>query len=134
MLNNTKQIEVKGKKYTLTVKRSILFKIAQICPEAIKIAKVAKNKNGGQLTDEDIENCLGNDCAMEAVSKLYDNMPILFYELIKVAHKDISMETSDKIYWDFYDEYNDVDEHLYDFIQSVFMNGIPKEKKKNLDW
>lgn len=134
MLNNTKQIEVNGKKYTLTARRSIIFKIAQICPELVRLAKSSKSETQGDLTDEQVLKKLEESGTLDAVDKLYDNMPTLFYELIKVAHDSITREKSDEIYWDFYDEYNDVDDYLYEFIQSVFTRGIPRKNKKNLDW
>ena len=134
MLNNTKQIEVNGKKYTLTARRSILFKIAQICPELVKIAKSSKSETQDDLTEKEVLNKLKESDTLDAVDRLYDNMPAIFYELIKFAHKDITPEKSDEIYWAFYDEYNDVDDHLYAFIQTVFTRGIPRTNKKNLDW
>lgn len=134
MLNNTKQIEVNGKKYTLTARRSILFKIAQICPELVRIAKSAQSETKDDLTEQEVLNKLKESDTLDAVDKLYDNMPTIFYELIKFAHKDITKEKSDEIYWAFYDEYNDVDDYLYAFIQTVFTRGIPRQNKKNLDW
>ena len=116
MLNNIKQIEVNGKKYTLTARRSILFKIAQICPELVKIAKSSKSETKDDLQEEEVLERLKESGTLDAVDKLYDNMPSLFYELIRWAHKDITQEKSEEIYWDFYDEYNDVDEYLYAFM------------------
>ena len=127
--NNTKQIEVGGKTYTLTARRSIIFRIAEICPELLKI-KNAKNKN--EMTDEEQEKLV--EIELNASDKLYENMPKLFYELINYVHKDITREKSDEIYLEFNQEYNDVDEHLLNFIYSVFTDGIPREQKKNLDW
>ena len=130
MLNNTKQIEVNGKKYTLTARRSILFVIAQTCPELVRIAK-AKESETRDEEAEDVLDKLQESETLDLIDRLYDNMPTIFYELIRVAH-DISREKSDEIYWDFYDEYNDVDDFLYAFIQTVFTRGIPRKNKKNL--
>lgn len=134
MLNNTKQIEVNGKKYTLTVRRSILFKIAEICPELLRIVKKSNSGEVDLKEKENVLDILDDTSALDMTAKIYDNMPTLFYELIKVAHKDITREKSDEIYWDFTNEYNDVDENLSKFIQSVFLGGVPREKKKNLNW
>lgn len=134
MLNNTKQIEVNGKKYTLTVRRSILFKIAEICPELLRIVKKSNSGEVNLKEKENVLDILDDTSALDMTAKIYDNMPTLFYELIKVAHKDITREKSDEIYWDFTNEYNDVDENLSKFIQSVFLGGVPREKKKNLNW
>lgn len=134
MLNNTKQIEVNGKKYTLTVRRSILFKIAEICPELLRIVKKSNSGEVDLKEKDNVLDILDDTSALDMTAKIYDNMPTLFYELIKVAHKDITREKSDEIYWDFTNEYNDVDENLSKFIQSVFLGGVPREKKKNLNW
>lgn len=134
MFNNTKQIEVGGKKYTLTVRRSILFKIAEICPELVRLAKTTKSETEDDLTEDEVLKKLEESGTIDSVDKLYDNMPTIFYELIRVAHSDISREKSDEIYWNFYDEYNDVDDYLYKFIQTVFTRGIPRKNKKNLNW
>lgn len=125
--NNTRQIEVNGKSYTLTAKRSIIRTIGEICPKMLKIAKNANSRS--ELSEEELK-----EIQIEASDSLYDNMPTLFYELIRTCHKDLTREKSDEIYYDFYNEYNDVDNKLIEFIFSVFTDGIPSEKKKNLDW
>ena len=46
MHNNRKEIKVNGKSYFLTVKRSILFRIAKIAPELLKIYDKSKKEDG----------------------------------------------------------------------------------------
>lgn len=129
MYNNTKQIEVKGKKYTLTAKRSIIFRLNAISPELIKIFKFNQEGSNKKISEEELL-----DLEATAGGKLYDNINVLFYEMIKTAHPDITEQKSNEIYWDFQSEYNDVDEKLISFLYSAFTDGIPREKKKNLDW
>ena len=117
----TKVIEVNGEEYTLTAKRNIIMKLNEICPEAI-LLQTGKIKS---LSDEE-----------EAVAsiRLSANMDILFYDMIKIAHPELSKEESDEIYECLVDEYDDVVESLLKFIKSVFTGGIPKENKKKLNW
>lgn len=133
MQNNEREIEVNGKLYTLTVQRSIIFKIATIVPEVLNIYKKSKQEgknDNKELSQEALVELLNES----AIDKLYDNMNVIFYEMIKVRHKDISFETSNKIYADFNKEYNDVDENLMALIEKVFTQGIPRENKKDLSW
>lgn len=115
-MKKIKEVVINGTKYTLTAKRSILQSIQSLIPEALDIAN----------EDEETQKSLG--------IILYDNMDIVFYELIKTAHQKLSKEESDSIYEAFLDEYNDVDEKLLEFVYSVFGQGIPREEKKNLNW
>lgn len=123
--DNTRDIEVDGKIYTLTVKRSIVKKIAKICPELLKISN---NNIEDSLINSDSE-IIDN-----IFDKIYDNMPELFYELIKEKHNELTKSESDEIYNKFYNEYNDVDDNLLKFISSVFTEGIQNKQKKNLNW
>ena len=135
MQNNRKEIEVNGKHYTLTVRRSILFRIANIAPELLKIYDNSKKKDG--LGDEANSASQEDEMmSLEATAgeKLYDNMNLIFYEMLKENHSDISLEKSNEIYYNFCNEYNDVDEHLFKLIETVFTQGIPRDKKKNLNW
>jgi len=118
MFNNKKKIEVNGKEYTLTVKRSIFIELQKFVPDLFKL--------GGKDATKEME--------FEASIQIYDNMDKIFYSMIKVEHPEITKEESDDIYETFYNEYNDVDEKLIEFMQSSFTDGIPKEKKKNLNW
>lgn len=134
MLNNQKEIEVNGKKYVLTVQRSLLFKIATIVPEILNFSKESnsgdENKDEQGLSQERMIELFSNS----TIDKLYDNMNVIFYEMLKQQHKGISFEKSNKIYYDFCNEYNDVEDHLMSLIEKVFTQGIPREQKKNLNW
>ena len=121
MFNNKKHIEVNGKEYTLTVKRSMFIELQNIVPELIKFGE-----NGGKNVTKEME--------VEASLKIYDNMDKIFYSMIKIEHPELTKEQSDEIYEAFYNEYNDVDEKLIEFMQSSFTDGIPRENKKNLNW
>ncbi len=134
MQNNEREIEVNGKIYTLTVRRSIVYKIATIVPEVLKIYKKSKQEgkevvNGDEISQDALVELLNES----TIDKLYDNMNVIFYELIKVKH-NISFEKSNEIYANFNKEYNDVDDKLMSLIEKVFTQGIPREKKKNLNW
>ena len=123
-MNKTKQIEIGGKKYTLTVKRSMLVTLAKIVPELLKI-----NSKSSKLSEEEMTNL-----QYEASISIYDKMNVIFFEMIKVAHPTITQEKSDEIYSQFCDEYADVEEKLMEFFSSTFTEGIPAEKKKKIDW
>lgn len=120
----TKEVEIGGKTYILTGSRDILRKILNVSPDLFKIAKDVHN-NGN------VENL---DLEFEAGMSLYDHIDVIFYAMIKPEHKEITKEQSDELYKKFSDEYNDVDEHLLNFLYESFTGGIPREKKKNLNW
>ena len=122
---NTKQIEIGDKTYILTVTRGLSLRMAKVAPEFVKMAK----KSNANLTEEEEFNF-----AVDYSSSIYDNMDVLFYEMIKIHHKNISKETSDKIYLRFCEEYNDVDSHLLAFFRTSFTDGIPRENKKTINW
>lgn len=117
----TRLIEVGGKKYTLTVKRSIIVKLHEICPELLRM---------GNNDAEDSSKSLEIDLSI----RLSANMDVLFYDMIKIAHPELSREKSDEIYEKLVDEYEDVEISLINFIKEVFTGGIPKENKKKLNW
>lgn len=124
-MDKTRQIEVGGKKYTLTCRRSMIFNISKTIPECVKISQKSKS-----VSDSEEKESL----AYDAGALIYDHIDVIFYEMIRIAHPDITKEKSDSIYDAFYKEYNDVDEHILDFFYEAFTDGIPREKKKNLDW
>lgn len=72
-----KEIEVEGKKYTLTANRRTAKTLYSICP-AILNQKLDK-------TDEEIS------------IDIWLSLDILFYEMIKIAHPNIDKEKSDMI-------------------------------------
>ena len=119
-----KQIEIGGKKYTLTVKRSMLITLKKVAPELLKI-----NGNSSKLSEKEIA-----DLQYEAGLSIYDNMDVIFYEVIRVAHPTITKEKSDEIYSQFRDEQLDVEEKLMEFFSTTFTDGIPVENKKKIDW
>jgi hypothetical protein len=118
----TKQIEVAGKNYTLTVKRNIIVKLNEICPELLRI----DNKSNAKDLEEDLE--------IDVAIRLSANMDAIFYDMIKIAHPEIKKEKSDEIYEMFLEEYSDVEISLIKFIKEVFTGGIPNENKKKLNW
>lgn len=118
----TKQIDVAGKKYTLTVKRNIVSKLYEICPEMLKIGNNVKT----QEIPEDVE--------IDIAIRLSANMDVIFYDMIKIAHPTIDRAKSDEIYEKLTDEYGDVEISLVNFIKEVFTGGIPAENKKKLNW
>ena len=123
-MNKTKQIEIGGKKYTLTVKRSMLITLASIAPEFLKIGK-----SSNKFSEEEMTNL-----QLEACKSIYDNINVIFYEMIKVAHPTITKEKSDEIYSQFCDEYADVEDKLIEFCSTTFTEGIPAENKKKINW
>ena len=122
MLNNQN-----GKIYTLTVTRSILRRVATIIPDIVNIIQNTDDEN--DLSDEEKE-----ELSLDATDKLYANMNLVFYYMLKSEHKDITLEESNEIYKNFNNEYNDVDDKLMSLIEKVFTQGVPREKKKNINW
>lgn len=117
----TRIIEVANKKYTLTANRSIIKTIADICPELLTLNSKSKAK--------DIESL---EVAVSV--KIMSNLDVLFYDMIKIAHSEISKEKSDSILDSFEEEYEDVQDNLITFAMSVFTEGNPSQKKKKLNW
>lgn len=109
-----RKIQIGGKQYTLTANRSIIKTLYKIAPDMLKIT------NGGKK-DSDAETRAGVD--------LTANLDILFYDMIRVAHKDITKEKSDEILDKFENEYEDVQSALMDLAMSVFTTGDQKKKK-----
>jgi hypothetical protein len=108
-----RRILIGDKKYTLTANRSIIKTIAKIVPDLLK---TNKGKD-----DSDTEAVLGVD--------IMANLDILFYDMIKVVHKDITKEKSDEILDKFENEYEDVQTELINLAMSVFTTGDQKRKK-----
>lgn len=117
----TKIIEVAGKKYTLTANRRLIKTIARICPELLDSPS---NKTAREIEDQEVV------MGINVMSDIGD----LFYDMIKIAHPEISREKSEDILDAFFAEYNDVEKHLIKFAMTVFTDGTPKANKKNLDW
>lgn len=109
-----RKIQIGDKKYTLTANRSIIKTLYAIAPDMLKL-----NNKGKE--DSESEAKVGID--------LMANLDILFYDMIKVAHKDITKEKSDEILDKFESEYEDVQSALLNFAMSVFTTGDQKKKK-----
>ena len=114
----TKKIDIDGKKYTLTVRRSLIRTIYNIAPRLLKL-KDAKNA-------EEIENSVDG---FEANLDLITNIDILFYEMIKVAHSNISQEKASEIYDKFDAEYEGAASSLIELAMSIFTEGDQAKKK-----
>ena len=102
----------------------MLITLKKVAPELLKI-----NGNSSKLSEKEIA-----DLQYEAGLSIYDNMDVIFYEMIRVAHPTITKEKSDEIYSQFCDEYLDVEEKLMEFFSTTFTDGIPVENKKKIDW
>lgn len=108
-----RRITIGDKKYTLTANRSIIKTLAKIVPDMLNI-------NNGK-TESETGAKVGVD--------LMANLDILFYDMIKVVHKDITKEKSDEILDKFENEYEDVQTELINLAMSVFTTGDQKRKK-----
>lgn len=119
-----KIIEVAGKKYTLTANRNVIRTISNIVPEVLKM-KIDPKKDGDAFNDV---------LAVLSGLQLMSELDVLFYDMIKVAHPEITKDKSDEILDNFEKEYNNVQENLLKFAFSVFNEGNPSKNKKNLNW
>ena len=108
-----KKIQIGDKKYVLTANRTIIKTLYNIAPDMLKISE------GKQ--DSESQAKAGVD--------LMANLDVLFYDMIKVAHKDITKEKSDEILEKFENEYEDVQSELLNLAMSVFTTGDQKKKK-----
>ena len=111
-----RRITIGDKKYTLTANRSIMKTLAKISPDLLKI------KDGKMTKEREAE--FGID--------LYAGLDILFHDMIKVVHKDITPEKSSEILDKFENEYEDVQTALIDLAMSVFTTG--DQTKKKITW
>lgn len=108
-----KKIQIGGKKYVLTANRSIIKTLYKIAPDMLKLTE------GKQ--DSESQARAGID--------LMANLDVLFYDMIKVANKDITKEKSDEILEKFENEYEDVQSALLELAMSVFTTGDQNKKK-----
>lgn len=108
-----KKIQIGDKKYVLTANRSIIKTLYEIAPDMLKLKEGEK--------DSELQAKAGID--------LMANLDKLFYDMIKVAHKDITKEKSDEILGKFENEYEDVQDALLELAMSVFTTGDQKKKK-----
>lgn len=120
---NTKQVEIGDKVYTLTVTRGLSIRMSKVAPSFLKMSKK------GTMTEEE-----EREFAIDYGSAIFDNVNVLFYEMLRMAHPDISKEESNNLYEQFRNEYDDVEDHLLAFFRTSFTDGIPKANKKKLNW
>ena len=111
-----KEIEIGNKKYTLTANRSIIKTLYEIAPSVLEINATKRGQQN--------EIKVGLD--------LMANLDVLFFQMIKVAHSNITKEKSDEILEQFEKEYEGVQEALLELALSVFQQG--DQKKKKIDW
>lgn len=111
-----RRITIGDKKYTLTANRSIIKTLYKISPKLLEIKEDGKD----------------DSAAKEFSVDLAAGLDILFYDMIKVAHKDITQEKSNEILDKFDSEYEDVQTELLNFAMSVFTTG--DQKKKKIEW
>lgn len=118
-------IEVAGKKYTLTTNRNIIKILYDIVPQLLQI-DVNPTKD---------PEAYGKAMGTLGMLKLMSELDVVFYNMIKVAHPEITKEKSDEILDNFDAEYNNVQDKLLEFaFASVFEEGNPSQLKKNLNW
>lgn len=108
-----KEIEISGKKYTLTANRRTIKTLYSIAPSLLS----TKGDEDEEKTSVD----------------LVANLDVLFYDMIKIAHPNISKEKSDDILEKFEEEYEDVEGNLVDLALTVFQSG-DQTKKKKINW
>ena len=124
-----KRIQIGKKTYTLTANRKIIKTIYNICPELLEIV------NGDAPKTEDEKKQVEKKGVPISVS-LIANLDDLFFDMIRIAHPEISKEKSDEILDDFMEEYDGVTEKLLELAMSVFTQGSQdsQKAKKKIDW
>ena len=124
-----KRIQIGKKTYTLTANRKIIKTIYNICPELLEIA------NSDAPKTEDEKKQVEKKGVPISVS-LIANLDDLFFDMIRIAHPEISKEKSDEILDDFMEEYDGVTEKLLELAMSVFTQGSQdsQKAKKKIDW
>ena len=122
---NTRKLEIGGKTYTFTARRSLAKTLMKISPSMLKL---------NQDNDEKISKANSEELAVDFGLDLYDNLNVLFYEMIKVAHP-MEKEASDKIFETCCEEYGEdqLFDKLVEFALSVFPQG-KQEPKKTIIW
>lgn len=104
--------------YSLVSKRSLVLNLRLIIPELFDL-KESKNRKQAEVD-------LG--------IKLYDNLDLIFYEMIKIKHPNLTKDESDVIFENFCNKYNNAEESLIELMMSAFQQGIPNTEKQNLNW
>lgn len=121
-MRNTKILEIAGKKYTITANRRIIYTISKICPELLEFANEKASSKDLKVQE-----------AMVGV-KIFGSLDVLFYDMLKIAHPEISKEKSDTLLELADEEYNDFQEKLMELATSAFVSSTPNTSKKELNW
>ena len=112
-----KHINIGGKDYTLTANRKLIKTIYNIAPEFLNL---------GERKKEVRENV-----GVELIS----NLDILFFDMIKIAHPELTKEDSDAVLQQFEDEYSDVSNAIIELVMTTFTEGNKgSAKKKKINW
>lgn len=117
-MEKIREFEIDNVEYHLVAKRSLLIRLKQIVPDLFSI------KDEKEIEENQLELGL----------LMYDNMDVIFYEMIKVKHPNLTKEESDALFAKFCNEYDNAEESLLELMNSVFEQGIPNSKKKKLNW
>ena len=122
-MDNTKKLEIGGKVYTFTARRSLIKTLYEISPSILQLNQQDQNTGA--------DNASGMEFGLDLIAKL----DVLFYEMIKPAH-NISKETSDKIFETCCEEYGEQEilSKLIEFAMSVFPQGDQNKKYKKIVW
>ena len=122
----TKKLEIGGKIYTFTTRKSLAKVLAKISPSVLKLNQDNDEKMPESLNEEETQG-LAVDFGLD----LYDNLDVLFYEMIRIAHP-MDKDTCDKIFEKCCEEYGDAQllNALLDFALSAFPQGSQEPKKK----
>ena len=108
-----KHINIGGKEYTLTTNRKLIKTVYNIAPEILKTS--------------------GDESTVSV--DLVANLDILFFDMIKIAHPELTKEDSDAVLQQFSDEYAGVDNAIIELAMSVFTEGNKgSAKKKKINW
>lgn len=114
-------VSIDNKNYTLTTNRALFKTLYSICPEFfVAISDVNKQDK----TEPSIYLNIA----------ILSNLDIVFYEMIKREHPELTKEDSDALLLKFETEYDDASSHLMKFVIKVFTQGNPDSPKKKLDW
>lgn len=112
-----KHINIGGKDYILTANRKLIKTIYNVAPAFLNVS--GKNKETNENVSVD----------------LVANLDILFFDMIKIAHPELTKEDSDAVLQQFCDEYAGVDNAIINLAMSVFTEGNKgSAKKKTINW
>lgn len=126
-----KKIQIGKKTYTLTANRRIIKTIYSVCPEVLTIGNDLKSQNKTALTDKEVAE-IGTPLAI----KLLANLDDLFFDMLRIAHPEITREKASDLLDQMFEEYDDVQDKLLELAMSVFPVASQETKvvKKKIDW